>query len=636
MRITTLFLAVLAAQGSLPPPAAARDFASLARDLVDLEGLSTVDGARLRMVSTWDRTGGNADGFNPAFLKDGVYTVADLEGPGVIRRFYTARPGGQLRIYIDGEPKPAIDMRCQDFFAGGTPPFVRPLVGPMGGANYSYFPIAYSRSARIEVAALPERADFYGLYYQVTYESFPKGTQVEPFRLPLKAVQQAAWDRAVQTWRKAGEDPKPVAASQRRLDGEARVEPGRQAVLADVTGPGVIDRIHLEIESREPQALRSTLLRIRWDAQEDWAVNSPVGDFFGNAFTKVPFRSLPMGLTDGAYYCYFSMPFASRARLVVVNESRSHPVQVRLRVVHRATKGMAPGQGYFHAKWRREETAAVDLRGSNLTGRHNYRMLEASGEGRYLGVSLNVFSRDLNWWGEGDPMIFVDGEGWPPSFHGTGTEEYFNDAWGFHEFIRAPGSNPDRKEPNVVPVSGVLLPGQDSPDRCFGANAVFTFHISDTIRFRKSIDVSVEHGTENNMTNDYASTAYWYARPGATDSFFMRPAHERHVPLPDEWPGIFSEAMKRYGPELRRQLADAAEAIRGGHPTDASRYGGRRQVVGRITRHPDVLGIDPAERDRIRERWLSSRKGGDRNEWAVMDQILLELDERLPYRTSRD
>jgi hypothetical protein len=263
-------------------------------------------------------------------------------------------------------------------------------------------------------------------------------------------------------------------------------------------------------------------------------------------------------------------------------------------------------------------------------------MLEVSGEGRYLGASFNVFSRDLNWWGEGDPMIFVDDEGWPPSIHGTGTEEYFNDAWGFHEFIRAPGSNPDRKEPNVVPVSGVLMPGQDSPDRCFGANAVFTFHISDTIRFRKSIDVSVEHGTENNMTNDYASTAYWYARPGATDSFFMRPAHERHVPLPDDWPGIFSEAMKRYGPELRRQLADAAEAIRGGHPTDASRYGWRRQVVGRITRHPDVLGIDPAERDRIRERWLSSRKGGDRNEWAVMDQILLELDERLPYRTSRD
>ena len=141
MRITTLFLAVLAVQSALPAPAAARDFASLARDLVDLEGLSTVDGARLRMVSTWDHTGGNADGFNPAFLKDGVYTVADLEGPGVIRRLYTARPGGQLRIYIDGDPKPAVDMRCQDFFAGGTPPFVRPLVGPMGGANYPYFPI---------------------------------------------------------------------------------------------------------------------------------------------------------------------------------------------------------------------------------------------------------------------------------------------------------------------------------------------------------------------------------------------------------------------------------------------------------------------------------------------------------------
>lgn len=26
-------------------------------------------------------------------------------------------------------------------------------------------------------------------------------------------------------------------------------------------------------------------------------------------------------------------------------------------------------------------------------------------------------------------MIFIDGEAWPPSLHGTGTEDYFNLAW---------------------------------------------------------------------------------------------------------------------------------------------------------------------------------------------------------------
>ncbi len=27
------------------------------------------------------------------------------------------------------------------------------------------------------------------------------------------------------------------------------------------------------------------------------------------------------------------------------------------------------------------------------------------------------------WYGEGDDMFFIDGEKWPPSLHGTGTEE---------------------------------------------------------------------------------------------------------------------------------------------------------------------------------------------------------------------
>jgi hypothetical protein len=34
-----------------------------------------------------------------------------------------------------------------------------------------------------------------------------------------------------------------------------------------------------------------------------------------------------------------------------------------------------------------------------------------------------------NWYGEGDDMIFIDGEEWPPSLHGTGTEDYFGTAW---------------------------------------------------------------------------------------------------------------------------------------------------------------------------------------------------------------
>jgi hypothetical protein len=33
------------------------------------------------------------------------------------------------------------------------------------------------------------------------------------------------------------------------------------------------------------------------------------------------------------------------------------------------------------------------------------------------------------WWGEGDWLIWTDEEGFPPSYHGTGSEEYFNSGW---------------------------------------------------------------------------------------------------------------------------------------------------------------------------------------------------------------
>ena len=44
-------------------------------------------------------------------------------------------------------------------------------------------------------------------------------------------------------------------------------------------------------------------------------------------------------------------------------------------------------------------------------------------------LDIDCFSRQANdWYGEGDDMIFVDGEPWP-GMHGTGTEDYLNMAY---------------------------------------------------------------------------------------------------------------------------------------------------------------------------------------------------------------
>jgi hypothetical protein len=39
---------------------------------------------------------------------------------------------------------------------------------------------------------------------------------------------------------------------------------------------------------------------------------------------------------------------------------------------------------------------------------------------------------------------------------------------------------------------------------------VYRFHLTDPVRFQKSLRVSIEHGHDNNLTLDLATVAYWY------------------------------------------------------------------------------------------------------------------------------
>ncbi len=625
MRLTALVLAAAAVSAG----AETHDFARFARDLTDLEGLSRVDFISTKMESTFDRNGGNNDAIYGKRKKGDVYTIADLQGPGVVRRMYAAKPGGHLRIYIDGNTMPVIDMTCEEFFSGRREPLTRPMVGPMGGSNYSYFPIPYRKSIRIETTAIRPAAEPWGVYYQVTYQTFPEGTPVRSLQLPLPAEDKAAWERAKAGWTNVGRDPKGVPPGQLTDKRNVRIEPGRRAEVLRLNGSGVVDQLLLRIAPADSAVLRSTLLKIRWDEETKDAVDCPVGDFFGNGFNQTPYKSLPMGLgEDGWYYSYFSMPFGSRAGISLVNDDPARPLDVQLIVRHRKTAGLPENAGLFHAKWRREETVGTDLYYEHKSGEYNYRALDARGPGRYIGLNLNVFNRHTLWWGEGDPMIFVDDEPWPPSIHGTGTEEYFNDGWGFHQYINAPGADPAKKERNVVPVSGVLVGGVDDPNECFGGNAIFSFHIADSVPFRDRIVAGFEHGQEqNDLTNDYSSTAYWYARPGARDFFMMRPAWERTTPPGSDWPRMREVASQRYLQWLRETLAEFAAAIP--HEPNNDRLARPRAVfLMWALGNSERLGLLKSERERLTKAWQEYR-GPESEKRKNVDRILVELAEKL-------
>lgn len=320
-------------------------------------------------------------------------------------------------------------------------------------------------------------------------------------------------------------------------DDRLHIQPGEEAILADIQRAGCIRHIWVTIACDEPDFLRKVVLQAWWDDEPAASVRVPVGDFFGIGHGETRnFVSLPLQMSpeDGkAFNCWFPMPFARAARITATNECSEHEVLFYYYIDYEEYDELPEGLAYFHAQWRRENPTGgisdegltneeYEFGGENTTGAGNYVILEATGQGHYVGCNLNIHNlRDTdswNWYGEGDDMIFVDGEAFPPSLHGTGTEDYFNTAWCPTQAYSAP-------------YHGITMPGGPNWS---GKVSYYRFHIEDAIRFRESIRVTIEHGHNNQRSDDVSSTAYWYQRePHAP--FDLLPVGER-LPRPDAKP----------------------------------------------------------------------------------------------------
>ncbi|MCP4645985.1 MAG: DUF2961 domain-containing protein [bacterium] len=294
------------------------------------------------------------------------------------------------------------------------------------------------------------------------------------------------------------------------------VLPGQTFDLADIAGAGCIRHLYFTMIGG-PHYLRDTVIRMYWDGETDPSVEVPFGDFFGLGHERpVFFQSLLVCVNPGTgvvgtygFNSYFPMPFADGARLTLTNEGAT-PLGVWYHVDYEKLGALGDDVGRFHAQWRRENpTTAVGEKknvtihgGINRDGNENYVILDAAGHGNVAGYFLNVDNVAAGqhggdpdtWYGEGDDMVFIDGEAWPPSIHGTGSEEIFGG-----------GACPNLEY--TGPYTGYHIIG--NPDY-LGKVSMYRFFVTDPIRFRKSVRVTIEHGHANNMANDYSSCAFWY------------------------------------------------------------------------------------------------------------------------------
>ncbi|TDF98784.1 glycoside hydrolase family 172 protein [Paenibacillus piri] len=344
-----------------------------------------------------------------------------------------------------------------------------------------------------------------------------------------KSQRQSSWDR-----------------SGRNKD-RITIGAGSTAVIAEMEGSGIIQHIWMTMAAKDQYSFRKALIRMYWDHESEPSVDSPVGDFFGVGHGVAShYVSLPLNMitTQGvvedkaAMNCFFEMPYRKGAKIEIVNECENEIILYYY--IDYVEKEVPDDSFYFHASWRREmpTKGTVDLTAlkavhdrqddpryseqivydiANLSGDENYVLLDAEGEGHYVGCNLSIDHLNpmpgFSWPGEGDDMFFIDGEPWPPRLHGTGTEDYFCAAWGY------PSNKYDSPYHGVslaAPLHGYGDAWKESGTKSFndysGKWTQYRFHIVDPIIFRKSLVFSIEHGHGNSQSNDYASVAYWYQR----------------------------------------------------------------------------------------------------------------------------
>jgi hypothetical protein len=284
---------------------------------------------------------------------------------------------------------------------------------------------------------------------------------------------------------------------------------GAKLDIMNVQGAGVITHIWITLAPGADKLDRNNvIIRMYWDGNTFASVDAPVGPFFGNGWGEAyNFVSAPLAVTPGwgkSYVSYFAMPFAKGARIEIENQSGGKIDALYFNIDYEEMPSLPPDLGRFHAWYNHQLTPALPggenewgllgPDGKNPDGKGNYLFADIKGRGQFVGVNYYVNCPSTMWYGEGDEMVFIDGDP-HPTLNGTGTEDFFNTSWSPKELFQHPYFG----YPRVNNGTGWL-----------GRTHLYRFFVADPIHFDKSCRFTIEHGHNNNLTLDLASVAYWY------------------------------------------------------------------------------------------------------------------------------
>lgn len=479
--------------------------------LVDLWDLARPRDWEVFQDSSFDRTGGNDDGFSGRYGavadRTGARVLFDHDGPGAITRIWSANPHEDcwLEFFFDGESEPRIRTRFAAVFGGFAPGFVRPFVDDAHGGFVAYVPIPYAKHLRV-VATGP-------LYFwQITAARFPAGSDVVSFdpdatrtdvltgHVERVTRAQAAEHFMTATPLPAPGDVGPIPTRKAFATADGRPIPTfapvqfpcslghDQAVALELEGPAVVTSLRMHVEAEGSRFLRTTLVRVFVDDDSEPWVEAPLGDLFALVDAKATTRALPFVASPPEYELRFVQPFARSLRVHVI-QTGDEALRVDASAIGVRGPIDAFGAHRFFARWQRTLTR----RGEPLV------LLDARGSGHVVGVTYVARSAGGITYLEGDEAVAIDGRP-AAAYHGTGTEDFFDSGWYW------------RAGTFCAPLFGLT-----HKDEARGTIAAYRMFTTTAIPFRESMRFTLEHGGGNDAPYvEIATVTYGYAAVGTT------------------------------------------------------------------------------------------------------------------------
>ncbi|MCX7426373.1 MAG: DUF2961 domain-containing protein [Planctomycetia bacterium] len=268
------------------------------------------------------------------------------------------------------------------------------------------------------------------------------------------------------------------------------IKPGETVDLCNIQGPGCIRHVWMTT-AREPDALRSLVIRGWWEGQEHPSIECPVGDFFGFAHGKVmPYQSAVHSVGAAAgMNLWLPMPFDKRAKFTFTNEGKK-AVPLYYQIDYTVEAPHPEHTGMLHVLFRRENPT---------TPKQDFELLPLrKNMGRFIGSVMGIRSLDDDWWGEGEVKVYMDGDKELPTICGTGSEDYIGLSWGTQQ--------------TPFMYNGCSLDQKDAGGKTFVS--MYRWHLPDPIVWLKEARITIQQIAYNKglqeTQDDWSCATFWY------------------------------------------------------------------------------------------------------------------------------